>query len=61
MIIPNRDNIKTVAAIHQQDAGCRVVIASLRAGGERGTEIDIKLAETVNLTSGPAAFTVLKA
>lgn len=55
MIIPNRDNIKTVAAIHQQDAGCRVVIASLRGGGE----VDIKLAETVNLTSGPAAFTAL--
>lgn len=55
MIIPNRDNIKTVAAVHQQDAGCRVVIASLRGGGE----VDIKLAETVNLSSGPAAFTSL--
>ena len=55
MIIPNRDNIKTIAAIHQQDAGCRVVIASLRLGGE----VDVKLAETVNLTSGPATFTAL--
>jgi hypothetical protein len=58
VIIPHRDNIRTVAAIHQQDAGCRVVIASLR-GGNGGGDVDIKLAETVNLAAGPAMFTSL--
>jgi hypothetical protein len=59
VILPNRDTVKTVVALHQQDASCRVVVASLRAGGGAGGEIDIKAAETVNLAAGPAMFTSL--
>ncbi len=55
MNIPNRDNIKTIAAVHQQDTSCRVVVASLRAGGD----IDIKGAESIHLGAGPAMFTSL--
>ena len=55
MNIPNRDNIKTIAAVQQQETSCRVVVAALRAGGE----IEIKAAETVHLGAGPAMFTSL--
>jgi hypothetical protein len=61
VIVLNRDRIRTVAALHQQEGALRVVVGRLEgSGGSGGTgPVRVLAAETIYPTSGPAALTGL--
>ncbi len=50
MILPKRESVKNVAALHQQEGMWRVLIASLKGGGE----VEIKAAESVPASGAEA-------